>query len=129
MPAAASAQEHQCACCANGTHGGHATAEKTASEYDLGSEGLFSGVIHSVMRHTGMDLQLTVGVGERNVEVLVAPVAWLEAKGTVFRPGERIEIVGSPSGGITGDALLARELHTAGQTVIVRDTDGRPLWN
>ena len=29
----------------------------------------------------------------------------------------------------TGDHLVARELYTADQTIVVRDAEGRPLWN
>ena len=111
LPAAAAAQEHKCACCAKGGHDAHATtpapaappaasnvdphASVAAPPYDVAYEGVFAGVIVSVMRHPGMDVQLTLGVGEKSFEVLVAPMPWLDAKRAVFRPGERVEILGS----------------------------------
>jgi hypothetical protein len=141
VPGAAAAQEHKCKCCAKGGHEHNNAATPPASHtpdvdpqasaapaYDLASEVLIAGVIHSVMRHPGMDVQLTIGLGERNVEVLVAPMAWLDAKRAVFRPGERIEVVGSTAEG-NRDLFVARELHTTDQTVIIRDSEGRPLWN
>ena len=60
--------------------------------YEFEYKGLFAGVIISVMRHAGMDVELTIGVGEKSFEVLVAPMPWLDAKRAVFRPGERVEI-------------------------------------
>ena len=146
LPAAAAAQEHKCACCAKGGHDSHAAAPQdpaappaashvdphasvAAPAYDVAYEGVIAGVIVSVMRHPGMDVQLTLGVGEKSFEVLVAPMSWLDAKRAVFRPGERVEILGSRYDRGTGDQLVARELYTADQTIVVRDAEGRPLWN
>ena len=145
LPAATAAQEHKCACCAKGGHEAHATtpapaappatsnvdphASVAAPPYDAAYEGVFAGVIVSVMRHPGMDVQLTLGVGEKSFEVLVAPMSWLDAKRAVFRPGERVEILGSRYDRGTGDHLVARELYTVDQTIVVRDAEGRPLWN
>ena len=111
LPALATAQERKCGCCARGGHDSHAAAPQPpaappaasnvphasalAPPYDFAYEGVFAGVIVSVMRHAGMDVQLTVGAGEKSFEVLVAPMSWLDAKRAVFRPGERVEILGS----------------------------------
>ena len=128
LPTAAAAQEHKL-CCAAEQHGVDPHASATVPRYDVGQEGLISGVIYSVMRHPGVDVQLTIGVGERSVEVLVAPMEWLDAKRAVFRTGERIAVLGSRYDSGTGEALLARELFTTDQAIVVRDADGRPLWN
>lgn len=147
VPGIAAAEEHKCGCCAKGgSHADHGTAEKPAASqpaaptvephasiaapvYEAQYEGLFAGVIHSVMRHDGMDVELTIGVGEKTFEVLVAPMNWLDHKQAVLRPGERVEIVGARWDRGTGDTILAREIYTAGQTLVVRDSEGRPLWN
>jgi hypothetical protein len=142
LPATATAQEHKGGCCAKGGHADHAAAVPpqagtdaiprggiAAPAYDAGYEGLVAGVIYSVMRHPGMDVQLTMGVGEKSFEVLVAPMDWLDGKQVVFRPGERIEIVGARQDRGSGETIVARELYTADQTIVVRDTQGRPLWN
>jgi hypothetical protein len=147
VPGTATAQEHKCACCAKGSsHADHATAAQppasqptaptvephasvTAPAYEFEYEGLFAGVIHSVMRHAGMDVELTIGVGEKSFDVLVAPMSWLDAKRAVFRPGERVEIVGARRDRGSGDTIVAREIYTVDQTIVVRDTEGRPLWN
>jgi hypothetical protein len=143
-PVAVHAQEHKgCACCARAGHAGHGAAAKTpaapapladaattpAPPYRVESEGLFSGVITSVMRHQGMDVELTLGAGENTFEVLVAPLNWLDAKQASFRPGERVEVVGAPWDRGTGEAIIAREIRSTGQTLVVRDSEGRPLWN
>src|SRR6185436_922800 len=138
LPVAAAAQEHQCGCCAKGGHGEHAAAPPSAAvpqagvaapAYDVGSEGLVAGVIYSVMRHSGMDVQLTIGAGEQSFEVVVAPKDWLDGKQVVFRTGERIEIVGARSDHGSTNSIVAREIHTADQTIVLRDNQGRPLWN
>lgn len=140
LPVAAAAQEHKCACCAKGGHGDHTAAQQSgaaavpqagvaAPAYDVTSEGLVAGVIYSVMRHSGMDVQLTIGAGEQSFDVLVAPMNWLDGRQVVFRPGERVEIVGSRSDHGSGATIVAREIHTADQTIILRDAQGRPVWN
>jgi hypothetical protein len=145
-PGTAAAQEHKCGCCAKGcgSHDHAAAPQAPASQapasspvpqasaaapgYDVAYEGRFAGVIHSVMRHAGMDVELTIGIGEKNFDVLVAPVGWLDAKQAVFRTGERVEIVGARWDRGTGDTIVAREIYTPDQTVVVRDSEGRPLW-
>jgi hypothetical protein len=139
-PLAANAQEHKgCGCCAKGAHGNHAAAQPApqtntapdaavAPTYDFAYEGLVAGVIHSVMRHPGMDVELTIGVGEKNFEVLVAPMKWLDSKQATFRTGQRIEVVGARLELGTGDTIVAREIYTADQTIVLRDSTGRPLW-
>jgi len=138
LPVAARAEDHQCACCMKGGHSDHAAAKQTpaptgdataAPAYDAAYEGLVAGVIYSVMRHPGMDVQLTIGVGEKSFEVLVAPMNWLDGKNVVFRQGERVEIVGARQDRGAGDTIVAREIHTAEQTIVLRDGQGRPLWN
>jgi hypothetical protein len=138
IPVAARAEDHQCACCTKGGHGDHAAAKQTpaptgdataAPAYDAAYEGLVAGVIYSVMRHPGMDVQLTIGVGEKSFEVLVAPMNWLDSKQVVFRQGERVEIVGARQDRGSGATIVAREIHTADQTIVLRDNQGRPLWN
>jgi hypothetical protein len=138
--AAAPAREHTCACCAKGGHGDHTAAMPAGADavpqagvaapaYDVATEGLVAGVIHSIMRHSGMDVQLTIGVGEKSFEVLVAPMNWLDSKQVVFRSGERVEILGARSEHGSGETIVAREIHTADQTIVLRDDLGRPLWN
>jgi len=146
VPATAAAQEHKGggACCAQCGHGGHsaattpsagsaqaplADAASPALPYEAEYEGLVSGVIQSIMRHPGMDVELTIGVGEKTFDVVVAPMNWLDAKQAVFRPGERAEVVGARTDRGSGETIVAREIHTAGQTLVVRDSEGRPLWN
>jgi len=138
--AAAPAQDHKCGCCAKGGHGDHTAATPSGADavphagvaapaYDVATEGLVSGVIYSIMRHSGMDVQLTIGVGEKSFEVMVAPMNWLDSKQVVFRSGDRVEILGARSEHGSGDTIVAREIHTADQTIVLRDDLGRPLWN
>ena len=147
VPAAATAQDHTCGCCAKkhgshqepgttpppaseptGPHDHNATPGPTAS-YDAAHEGLFSGIVYSVMRHPGMDVQLTVGVGEASFDVLVAPMDWLDRQNVAFRSGEKVEIVGARQDREAPNTIIAREIRTATGSIALRDPDGRPLWN
>ena len=140
VPAAATAHERQCGC-SNDRHAQHeahgaATSLSAPSSnleggatpaYDAAQEGPFRGVVYSVTGHVGMDLLLTVGVGEGTLEVLVAPTGWLDRNNVVFRSGETVEIVGAPDP-TTPKTIIAREIHTPTQTVVLRDSYGKPLW-
>ena len=126
LPAAASAQEHGCGCCKQSAQSGHAAAVSPAYEFQY--EGLIGGVVYSVMRHPGMDVQLTIGVGEKSFEVVVAPMDWLDGQQIVFRAGERVEIVGARGDRGSADQVVAREIYTADRTIVLRDDAGRPLW-
>jgi hypothetical protein len=139
LPAAASAQEHKCACCGN--HASHAaaqpappaagpaaTAPDVAADYDVEYEGLFAGIVQSVMRHQGMDVQLTLGAGENVFEVIVAPMEWLDRQNVVFRTGETIHVVGTRQNAAAPNTIIAREVRSAQQTVVLRDETGRALW-
>jgi hypothetical protein len=144
IPSASNAQGHKCACCA-GNQGTTATAPATHPDshttpqaqavprsappaYDVEYEGRVVGIVESVMRHQGMDVQLTVGVGENRMEVIVAPMDWLDEKQFVIRPGERVEVIGALMAEMN-DAIIAREIRTGTQTMVLRDTDGKALWN
>jgi hypothetical protein len=147
VPAAAAAQDHKCACCADkhASHKAHGTATTPAAPsvepqaspaaptgapvYDAAHEGLFTGIVYSVMRHQGMDVQLTVGVGEATFEVLVAPMDWLDRQNIVFRSGEKVTVVGSRQDPAAPNTIIAREIRSTGQTVVLRDSDGKGLWN
>ena len=146
VPAAAAAQDHKCACCANKhtSHNAHGTATPgdpsaepqshaipptSVLMYDAAHEGLFTGIVYSVMRHQGMDVQLTVGVGEATFEVLIAPMEWLDRQNVVFRQGEKVQIVGSRQDPAAPNTIIAREVRTTGQTVVLRDSEGKGLWN
>ncbi len=78
--------------------------------------------------HVGMDLLLTVGVGESTFEVLVAPTDWLDRSNVVLRAGETVEIVGAPDP-TTPNTIVAREIRSPTQTIVLRDSDGKALWN
>jgi hypothetical protein len=126
LPAAAVAEEHRCGCCGKSAHSDHAAA--VPSDYEFQYEGLVDGVIYSVMRHPGMDVQMTIGVGEKSFDVIVAPMDWLDAQHIVFRPGEKIEIVGARGDRGSSNTIVAREIHTTEDTIVLRDNQGRPLW-
>ena len=133
LPVATAAQEHLCGCHGESADCDHDVAvtrfpAAAAPVYEFQYEGLFSGVIYNVMHHAGVDLQLTIGVGETSFEVVVAASDWLDARHIVFRPGERIQIVGARGDRGSSNTILAREIRTGDQTIVLRDNQGRRFW-
>jgi hypothetical protein len=133
LPATAAAQASTCRCCDQPPHHdramSHAPSATAASPaYEFQYEGLIGGVIYSVRRQAGLDVQLTIGGGEKSFDVIVAPLNWLDAQHVVFRTGERIEILGTRADRGSSDTIVAREIHTADQTIVLRDGQGRPVY-
>ena len=124
-PPLAAAQQHECGCGGTSAHADHSAMSPA---YEFQYEGLIGGVIYSVERHPGIDVQLMIGVGEKSVEVIVAPMDWLDAQHVVFRPGERIAIVGARGDRGSSNIIVAREIHITDDTIVLRDNQGRPLW-
>jgi hypothetical protein len=144
IPAVASAQ-HKCQCCGGAqtsaatpqtpapavdhqSHAAEPIVRAIPRDYEVENETMLVGIVESVMRHEGMDVQITLGIGENRAEVVVAPKDWLDEQQYVFRPGERIEVVAALSSADLAGTFVAREIRTATATMILRDSEGRALW-
>ncbi len=62
------------------------------------------------------------------VVVHVAIARFLRAHEFTFKPGERIEVVGSRVKFQGEDSLIAREITRGKDKFILRDANGTPLW-
>jgi hypothetical protein len=102
--------------------------EKDVPLYEIEFESTLAGIVVSVIQLPGVDVRITIGVGEHMMDVFVAPKEWLDGKNYVFRDGERVEVTGARYISQARDTIIAREIRTDSRTMILRDSAGRPLW-
>src|SRR5579883_1172175 len=63
------------------------------------------------------------------VEVYLCPKSFLEDMGVSFAKGDPISLSGSKVKQGEADLILAREVVKKGDTLVLRDGKGKPVWN
>ena len=61
-------------------------------------------------------------------DVYLAPTEFIKLFNLTFRPGDRIEVIGSKVKLDTAPVILAREVRRSDTTLAIRDTKGDPVW-
>ena len=72
---------------------------------------------------------LVVTTGAGSIEVLLCPKSFLDDMGVSFSKGDEVEITGSKVRHDDLDGMLAREVVKGNDTVVLRDKQGKPVWN
>jgi hypothetical protein len=62
------------------------------------------------------------------IHVHAGPSAYLASKKTVFKKGDRVDVLGSLVKGDGFEAILARRIMRGDRTFTLRRGDGTPLW-
>jgi hypothetical protein len=60
--------------------------------------------------------------------VRLAPTGFLKQVGLRLREQETVTVKGFPASGMEGDLLLASEIRSGDQTLVLRDGRGLPAW-
>ena len=79
-------------------------------------------------------LHLAFKTADGTIEVRLGPKAWLDSHGYTFAKGDELTIIGAKS--TTHDmatmtnttVLVARQITKHGETMVLRDENGRPMW-
>ena len=108
--------------------------QKGAPAYNVAGETVVTGVVQDtkeffcpVSDDQGMHLVLRTQQGDLLVHV--APARFLRGLGVRFNPRDELAIVGTRIHYQGQDALLAREIRRGSEVLIVRDSQGHPVWN
>ena len=108
--------------------------QKGPPAYTLAGETVVTGVVQDtkeffcpVSDDQGMHLVLRTQQGDLLVHV--APARFLRGQGIRFNPQDEVAIVGSRVHYQGQDDFLAREITRGREVLIVRDSQGRPVWN
>lgn len=76
----------------------------------------------------GLSLQIVTDEGKM-MTVHVGPYPYVERQNTIFHPGDKVTIIGSPASWNGRDVVLASQIKVGDKTVDLRSNEGKPLWN
>lgn len=104
-----------------------------APAYDSSDEVSVQGMVQDVQQFycpiSGeQGTHLIVKTENGTVQVHIAPTRFLRSNNLSFNRGDEIQVVGSRIVYQGHDAMIARSITRAGQTVAFREPNGRPLW-
>lgn len=112
-----------------------ALSQKAAlPKYDLNGEFSFSGIVDEIKEVPGAcggedALDLVIRTDSGLIEVQIGPSSFLKDLEITFNKGVRVQIKGArPLEAKEGDVVLAREVQQDGDTLVMRDKKGEPVW-
>jgi hypothetical protein len=74
-------------------------------------------------------LYFPLKTADRVIEVQLGPKDFVERSGFKLKIGEIVTVIGVPRMMGPLEVLLAREVRTAKTTFVLRDRNGRPMWD
>jgi len=66
--------------------------------------------------------------GMNEIQIELAPAAFLAERGIAISSGDSITIIGARQVVNNSEVVIAREVTKSGKTIKVRDASGTPLW-
>jgi hypothetical protein len=97
--------------------------------YDPSAEQVYEGMVGSKSHVVAGLMYFTLRVSDRSLEVQIGPEAFIERSGFQLKIGEMITVVGMPLFWGGRNVVLTRRVSNATSVLIVRDRDGRPMWD
>jgi hypothetical protein len=110
----------------------HASAKTPALKYDLKAEKKLKGTVQEMkMEGQGRSalMHLVLKSGTDTVNVYLCPERFIKDMGIELKPGDEVEIIGSPVLDNGVSVILAREIDKGTDTYVLRDEKGVPVWN
>lgn len=112
-----------------------ANAQKNAEDppkYDLHTETKIKGIVEELkLPPKGSEKEAAhplVKNGTDTVDVYLCPKSFLEDMGVSYSKGDEIALTGSKVKLGEADLILAREVVKGGDTLVLRDEKGVPVW-
>lgn len=106
-----------------------AANQTAAPTYNPASETEVQGVVTAIRQVPGSDalsgVHLTVKAKTGTFDVVVGPAAYLKFTKTNILSGDFIAVQGSL---VNGNVILSRELDDNGDSLLLRDAVGTPMW-
>jgi hypothetical protein len=110
----------------------HASAKTPALKYDLKAEKKVKGTVAEIKQegqgHNAL-IHLLLKSGTDTVEVYLCPQRFIKDMGIELKPGDEVEIIGSPATDNGVSVILAREVDKGSDSYVLRDDKGVPVWN
>lgn len=106
--------------------------KQTGKKYDLTTETKITGTVEEVKEHmegAEKETHLVMKTDAGLVEVCLCPAKFLSEMDMNFQKGDKLEITGSKVKEASGETeILAREIVKGGNTLVLRDKQGGPVW-
>lgn len=110
----------------------HATAKTPALKYDLKAEKKVKGTVQEMKTegqgHNAL-VHLVLKSGTDTLNVYLCPQTFIKDMGIELKPGDEVEIIGSPAMDNGVSIILAREIDKGSDSYVLRDEKGVPVWN
>jgi hypothetical protein len=111
------------------------TAQKypNSPKYDLTTESKMKGTVEELrLPPKGSEKEvahLMVKSGADTADIYLCPKPFLDEMGISFSKGDEVALTGSKVKHGEADLVLAREVVKGGDTLVLRDEKGNPIWN
>jgi hypothetical protein len=97
--------------------------------YDPSLEQVYKGMVGSKSHVVAGLMYFTLRMSDRSLQVQIGPEDFVERSGFQLKIGETITVLGMPLTWDGRNVVLARRVSNATSVLIVRDRDGRPMWD
>jgi len=101
-------------------------------KYDLQTEAKFKGTVEELKqapKGSGREItHLLVKNGTDTFDIYLCPQSFFDAMGMSFKKGDELAFTGSRVKHDGADLILAREVVKGGDTFVLRDERGGPVW-
>jgi len=101
-------------------------------KYDMSTETKMKGTIEEVKlppKENGKEIaHLLLKTGTDTSDVYLCPGSFLDDMGVSFSKGDEISLTGSKIKQGDADLILAREVVRGADTLVLRDSNGKPVW-
>jgi len=119
-------------CCLAAAQTQHASAKAPALKYDLKAEKKIKGTVQEMKlegQGRGALMHLVLKTATDTVNVYLCPEHFIKDMGIEFKPGDEVEVIGSPATDNGVSIILAREVDKGSDAYVLRDDKGVPVWN
>jgi len=100
--------------------------------YNKATVGSFTGVVTGISTHTGRRgtprTRATLKTKDGIVEIHVGPTSFLNEKGLYLAAGDAVAVIGSKVKENAGELVIVRQVTKGEQILLLRNEEGRPLW-
>jgi hypothetical protein len=116
-----------------GAGGGYGRGARGARNFDPGTVTTVQGEVLDVERiprgRRGEGVHLVLAAGSEKLAVHLGPAFFVDEQSLKLAKGDRIEVKGSRVVMGGAPALIAQEIKRGGESMVLRDADGVPLWS
>jgi len=109
-----------------------AVGQNSAAAYNPANETKMKGTVEEFKMPAKGDKEvahLMLKSVDGVIDISLAPRAFLEDMGSTLAKGDEVSVTGCKVKQESGELVLAREVVKGGDTLVLRDDKGKPVWN